>query len=249
MIFKKSCLMIFMLMLASCGENWDKESEETHAPPSPNSPQVYFEPIVEKERVSGETFLANVNEGDIILFTFTGKMLTPTFSQIYERTYRSHWKDRFCEPRDPICPRCDLLKRQICWDINRTGNCNFKYRNFNGRIEQDIFFSDKIDETKLRLKVGTNLYPLGRIIDHEGMVIRSEFSVSKEMLQENNEVSLTVIPDPNLGSIKTGFLGYGSCQGIGRRYFRHEGPTSSTNYENRIKREFIVTAHFKRIKK
>ena len=243
MLVKQLLLVALLFSLASCGEKWEEEQEKVHTPPVPSSPQIIYESIVEKENVISEIFLSDVQVGDIVILTVTGKKLIPMFSSTYERSYRSFWDDRHCE-RDPI-----FSTKRICFDIPRRGQCNLKYRNFSGNVEQEILFSDKAEDSKLRLRIGDNLYPLGKIIDHGGMVITTEFFISREMLQENNELSLVVTPDPNKGNVKTGFLGYGSCQGRGRRHFRHEGSTSNRTYENRIKRAFIVTAHFKRIKK
>ncbi len=247
MLIKQLSLAVLLFSLASCGEKWDEESENAHTPPVPSSPQVIYEPIVEKEKVTGETYLSDVKVGDTIVLTVTGKMFSPMFSSVYQRAHRSFWDIRHCE-RDPICPMCFKNKR-ICFDIPKKGRCNLKYRNFNGRVEQDILFSDKIEDSKLRLQIGDNLYPLGKIINHGGMVITSEFVISKEMLQESNELSLVINPDPSKGNVKTGFLGYGSCEGKGRRHFRHEGSTSSRTYKNQIVRDYLVTAHFKRIKR
>jgi hypothetical protein len=141
-------------------KKWDEESEELHTQPHPTSPQVVYEPIVEKERVASKVFLSDVKVGDVIVITVSGKKFLPMFSSVYERAYRSFWDDRHCE-RDPICPMC-LTNKRICFDIPRKGQCNLKYRNFNGKVEQDILFSDKIEESKLRFHIGDNLYPLGK---------------------------------------------------------------------------------------
>jgi hypothetical protein len=247
MLIKQLTLAVLLFSLASCGEKWDEESENAHTPPVPTTPQIVYEPIVEKEKVTGETFLTDVEVGETIVLTISGKMNVPMFGPSYQRSYRSFWDDRHCE-RDPICPMCFTVKR-ICFDIPRKGQCNLKYRNYNGQVQQDILFSDKVEDSKLRLKIGDNLYPLGRITNHGGMFITTEFTISKEMLQESNEVSLAITPDANKGNVRTGFLGYGSCQGKGRRHFRHEGSTSSRTYKNQIVRDYLVTAHFKRIKR
>jgi len=248
-VFKKIAAMLVVgVTLVSCGENWDEEKEDIHND-VPSTPQVYFEQILEKEQIVKEAFLAMVNEHDVLIFTLTGKLTTPQFGPVYERRYSSRWKERFCEPRDPGCRMCNLLQKLMyCYDITEKGHCNLKYRDYNGRIEDTIFFTDSIDESKIRIKIGNNLYPLGKITYHEGMAIKTEFVVSKEMLQESNELSLVVVPDPNQGNIKTGFLGYGSCQGHGKRGFSHGGSTASATHANQIQREFLVSASFKRIK-
>jgi hypothetical protein len=247
MILKSLLIVGSLGLLASCGENWDKEPDEMIDHPRP-APTVYYEPVLESELVTSDKYIADLKANETLVITFAGKVSTPLFSPIYQRSYPSGWIDRECEIFGPICRRCDLLKRRVCWDRRRSGSCNLKYRNFDGVNEHDIIFTENLNETKLRVRIGRNLYPLGKIISYSAVSVTTEFKVSEEMILESSEAYLSIIPDTNHGHIRVGFLGYGSCFGHGRRKFSHGGSTSSTSRKNQASRAYKVNVSFKKIK-
>ncbi|WP_127718212.1 hypothetical protein [Halobacteriovorax sp. HLS] len=247
MLFKSLLIVGCLGLLVSCGENWDKESDEVVENPQP-APTVYYEPVLENELVTSDKYIAELKANETLIITFTGKVSTQLFSPIYQRSYPSGWTDRECEIRGPICRHCDFLKRRICWDRRRSGSCNLKYRNFDGMNENDIIFSDNLNETKLRVKIGGNLYPLGKIIDYSAISMTTEFKVSEEMIQESSEAYLSIVPDTNHGDVRIGFLGYGSCFGHGKRKFYHGGSTASSSRKNQASRAYKVNVSFKKIK-
>ena len=247
-MLKLILIVTSITLLASCGENWDKEADEVIDHPVPVAPTVYYEPILESEIIVSDKYIADLKSQETLIITFTGKVSTPMFGPVYQRCYPSGWVDRECEILDRPCRRCELLKRKICWDRRRSGGCNLKYRNFDGLNEQDVIFTDNLNDTKLRIRIGDNLYPLGKIVNYTALSITTEFKVSKEMIQETNEAFLSIIPDSNLGNIRIGFLGYGSCFGRGKRRFSHGGSTSSSNHKNQATRTYKVNVSFKKIK-
>ena len=247
MLIKAMTMIASMTLLVSCGENWDKESDEVVKHPTP-AETIYYEPIFKAEIVTTDKFIADLNAKETLIITFNGKLSSPVFSHVYQRNYPSGWTDRECEILDRPCRRCEFLKRKICWDRRRSGRCNLKYRNFDGFNEQDIIFSENLNKTKLRIRIGNNLYPLGKIVSYSGVSITTEFKVSKEMIQESNEAYLSIIPDTNHGNIRIGFLGYGSCFGHGKRKFSHGGSTSSSNRLNQANRAYKVNVSYKKIK-
>ncbi len=247
MILKSLLIVGSLGLLASCGENWDKEPDEIIDHPRPVS-TVYYEPVLESALVTSEEYIADLKANETLVFTFTGKVSSPLFSPVYQRSYPSGWTDRECEILDRPCRRCDFFKRRICWDRRRSGRCNLKYRNFDGVNEHDIIFTDNLSDTKLRVRIGSNLYPLGKIIKYSAISVTTEFNVSEEMIQESSEAYLSIIPDTNHGNVRVGFLGYGSCFGHGRRKFSHGGSTTSSSRKNQASRAYKVNVSFKKIK-
>jgi len=57
---------------------------------------------------------------------------------------------------------------------------------------------------------------LRTIIENQGSTLTARFQLSKDMITESDEIFLVVVQEPIQGSVQTGFLGFGSCDGTGK---------------------------------
>lgn len=210
------------------------------------------EQLLDHELITESVFLGIVKPDDVLHFEIEGVETVPQFSAIYERSYASSWKEFFCPlldppvrdfprpPFPPIPPRPDF-KRETCRYITMPGNCRHKFRDrFSDQVGQ-VVINDDLEKLKLKLLVGDKVFPLGEVVAREENKVFSKLRLTREMLTQEREAKL-IVQKYEANNVKVGFIGFGSCNGLGKRNFKTTGPTSSSNVTVKTEQEFTVSA-------
>lgn len=229
--------LTLMLSLVGCGNYWDEENppEVKDEIQTENSPKR--ETVFESEKLTSEIALGQLQANSIIEVYLVGTKYSPQFSNIIDRNYQFRWTKKICI-RDPICRMCLAPKLLECFESKRRGTCTHKFRDRSNDLKSPYLFDQDVLNVSVKLRIGKNIYPLGAIKDHFGAKVVTRFKLSEEMLSESNEVFLIVTPEPNMGNVQTGFLGFGRCDGKGERSFSSGGPTGSSQVANQDRVEF-----------
>lgn len=215
--------------LISCGDNFWEKPKEIQTGPDRNF-------ILNDEVIKDSISLGHFSISDILEVHIEGKKIIPQFSEIYQKSYKSKWEKTVCLPDH--CRHCMNTILMDCFEQTINGNCNHKYRDQVSNLEEPLLFDKPLVDVSLKFKIGKNLYPLGELTKHHGNSIVTRFQISKEMLLEDDEVFLVVIPEPTLGQVKIGFQGFGACDGQGKLAFKSGGPTNSNSIPQQNKIEY-----------
>ncbi|PIP94760.1 MAG: hypothetical protein COW00_01860 [Bdellovibrio sp. CG12_big_fil_rev_8_21_14_0_65_39_13] len=213
------------------------------------------ERLLESELITNSVYLGIVKPDDMLHFEIEGVEIVPQFSGIYERSYASSWKELFCPlvdfpvrdfprppfpPIPPIPPRPDFNKRG-CRYVTVPGNCRHRFRDRVADRVQEIAINNDLENLKLKLVIGDKTFPLGEIVKREENKILAKLLLTQEMLTQEREAKL-IIQRHDAYSVKVGFIGFGSCDGNGRRNFKTTGPIDSSNATVQTVQEFTVSA-------
>ena len=244
-------LVIFFTMAlftVSCDLwEWEEEEEEIYpqkkeevAPAIEEGDEVYEEVIMNEQAVTSSAPLGELEPGDVLDVFFFANRVNNLFDE-NEVSYPSRWKVKRCASRFfGIC-----LKRK--W-YSQKGSCSLRYRKEIGAEEGDrLILDENLQKVPLSIKIGKEAHPLGEMIDYSPDQIFARFTVTEEMIKDRQDAFIKVSPRKNNRSTKVGFLGYGRCDGKGRRGFRQEGPTSSHRAPSERAPVFFVTVELTRV--
>jgi len=210
------------------------------------------EQLLDHELITDSIYLGIVQPDDVLHFEIEGVETVPQFSAIYERSYASSWKVFFCPlidppvrdfprpPFPPIPPRPDF-KRGTCHYITVPGNCRHKFRNRIADKVEQVVIKDDLKKLKLKLVIGDKDFPLGEVVERKENKVFSKLLLTREMLTQEREAKL-IVQKYDAHNVKVGFIGFGSCNGLGSRDFKTTGPTNSSNLTVRAMQEFTVSA-------
>lgn len=247
----------------------DRKKEQDN---KPNTEQIVRNTILENELVANELSIGHFKEGDVLELTVSGVQSLPQFGDLYEKTFPSTWTEDMCFnlpgracpgcPAIPIVPRTSFPPfgpdgpiitdiptlpdfRPIgphCMEVPKNGSCAFRYRDQKSDKKGPLIFVVPVKEISLLIQIGKNKYNLGEIVQNNVRSIVSRFKMSKEMLDESDEVILTIAKKNKGESVRVGFQGYGKCDGAGMRDFSSEGTTEFDFASDQPKFEYQVTA-------
>ena len=240
----KKTSMIFALvgLLVGCGLWQDEGVEKPTASTSKGekSPEILqgfdFQAeleILKDAVVADKLFVAFVKAGDVLTIELSGTKSTPQFSRIYEKDFSK----LYLIPAPPINDGRYRDRWEKDW-------CTLLYRDFDGIGEEKIEFAENFQGEHLWARIGGKRYPLGKIVDYSGEVVRLELKITREMVRNDNGLYL-VVEHPRLETIvKTGFLGFGDCRGRKRFKFSEEDLNFEI-HDGRDSREYRVNIFMK----
>lgn len=246
--------VIILLTFISCGENYEETNQliktESSKDKSDSSLKkrsievTYYKSLLKPKIIGSNQYLIEVKDGNLLRITISGKKYTPQFSRVRDVSLQSRWIEKKCI-KIPIPSMSGSKKKKHCFKIPRKGTCILRYRDYLKEKEERLYFSNKSKDFRIKLKLGGNKYSLGKVINSKGFLVTTEFKVSEEMIRDTNKLELVIIPLNKPKNIKTGFIGYGPCQGKGQRRFTVGGNKSSRNISNKIRSEYKIQIDLK----
>ncbi|MEI8348141.1 MAG: hypothetical protein WCG27_11785 [Pseudomonadota bacterium] len=96
---------------------------------------------------------------------------------------------------------------------------------------EDINFSDSHSVPRLRIKVGEKIVALDSalvpgnkmFVSNDGKILKWRFIVNKQMLGNQNRLSLVVLPDPQASMVNLGFRSWDDCEARNHAGFKFRG--------------------------
>lgn len=206
--------------------------------------------LLENELITESIHLGELKPYDRLHFEIEGREIVPQFTGIYEKSYSSQWEVHFCyqmdsgrnpPPYPPFPPRPDYNKKESCYSFPMKGTCKHKWRDRSADKLRAIEITDDLSRLRLKLEIGGKLYPLGKIVKRNKDAVLTSLTITPEMLAIETKAKL-VVQKLAAQKVKTGFMGFAHCDGLGKKNFKTDGPMdSSIETVSRIQ-EFIVSA-------
>ena len=138
---------------------------------------------------------AEARSGDRLLITISEMTRYPVFKdeiQPYDQFYR------------PIRIDCGALTErgwsEECPDIPSFPRCFIRARVVDKK-EEIIDLPERMDELNLGIEMNGDIYPVGEVVEHEGMTAMVEFAVTEEMIDPDLDYTSTffVMDDEGFG--------------------------------------------------
>ena len=216
-------------------EIFPKEESSTEEKSNIDIP-LFIDVLFASQKVKSETFISNVNAGDVVKIQFSGVMGEDKFSKLYKKSFTSKWRETRCR----YILEGEMNRRLDCDKLENQGSCKASYKDYLGKDESSIKFKKKPKEIPIRWRIGSHIYNIGDIEKHSKNEIHASFEIAKEMLQDTDELYLLPIHDFKR-KVKIGFLGFDSCDGLRKENFHFEGSMHSELKSLEVKREFQVS--------
>jgi len=234
---KQLLLMVMSLVcLVSCKDFVEEIAPKEKEVKKIEVKQVKRELLLEKALLKDQLSLGKVKNGDLLEVKFRGKKFVPQYTDVYEKSLQSRWTERRCY-RDSGAG--DGHSVRVCEDYDETGHCIHLYRDTLPTQEIPLSFDSPINE--LKIKIGSNVYPLTDIVQNDGPSMIAQLRISREMLSDSNEAFLYVEPAPSQ-EIRMGFQGFGHCEGQGNTNFQSGGYQTYDMVDMRPRYEFVANA-------
>lgn len=206
--------------------------------------------LLENELITESIHLGELKPYDRLHFEIEGREIVPQFTGIYEKSYSSQWEVHFCyqmdsgrnpPPYPPFPPRPDYNKKESCYSFPMKGTCKHKWRDRSADKLRAIEITDDLSRLRLKLEIGGKFYPLGKIVKRNNDTVLTSLIITPQMLALETKAKL-VMQKLAAQNIKTGFMGFGHCDGVGKRNFKTDGPMDSSMEKVSRIQEFIVSA-------
>lgn len=209
--------------------------------------------LLENELITESIPLGELKPYDRLHFEIEGREIVPQFTSIYQKSYSSQWEVHFCYHIDlgrnppsypsypPFPPRPDYNKKESCYSFPMKGTCKHKWRDRSTNKLRAIEITDDLSRLRLKLEIGGKLYPLGKIVKRDKDTVLTSLTIAPEMLALATKAKL-VVQKLTAQKVKTGFMGFGHCDGLGKKNFKTDGPMDSSMETVTRLQEFIVSA-------
>ena len=234
------CSWGLLLALVSCEWEIEEEKISTEKDIVKEEKEVVliesgplFSKILSEQKIEKEIIVTDVQAGDILAIEVKGLRFTPQFSPPYVKTSTSTWE------RWAYIASRGVEGFGIYFKEER-GDCQGTFRDYQGEREERIEFEETSDLFGLHYKIGKKTYPLGKILKHTGYEIIATLQVEEELLDGNHELKIVVQEGHPAKKVKTGFLDYVSCDGIGEQNFNPHLNTNSSEILVQERVSYIV---------
>lgn len=241
----KSLLILVLLLVFACGKKEEEKKVKNSSKPIVSEPSntdssPEFDLILIDEEFEKEIFLGKFIGGDKLKFEITGKQTYKIFPPIYNQKVQSRYEQKTCLPA--MSP---LRSRPMCLYIPKTGECEVYKRHHPTNKDRIILFDDDTREWNIKLKIGDNIYTVGKIIENSINRVTTEFTISDEMVLADNNVSLIIKPINDQAKVKVGFIKYGDCPNRGKRNFRVLSSLASQEVTSKTSEKYKVNFYVK----
>ena len=209
MKLQSMALILLLSTIWGCSE-WPESNERKPEKMKKNARIERSERIFYDRLIQEETFVADVEAGDIIDLKITGTEIQNTFSDIYTQQASTTWQQWVPSPSKVPIGRL----------ITRRGHCELYYKDFLGEVKKPIKFSNHFDhhaddngrKVGLKAKIGEIFYDLEDTVYHsnDDHTLITTFLIRPEMVLDANDLSLAIIPRAPQ-EIKVGFQKFGHC--------------------------------------
>lgn len=212
-----------------------------------NGPAI--DTLLENELITESIHLGELKPNNRLHFEIEGREIVPQFTGIYEKSYSSQWEVHFCyqmdsgrnpPPYPPLPPRPDYNKKESCYSFPMKGTCKHKWRDRSADKLRAIEITDDLSRLRLKLEIGGKLYPLGKIVKRNKDTVLTSLTITPKMLALETKGKL-VVQKLTAQNVKIGFMGFGHCDGLGKKNFKTDGPMDSSMETVTRLQEFIVS--------
>ncbi len=211
---KNLLLLPISILTFSCGEPQKEKEKEVLSTTSPRAITVFYE----NDEITSDSYLGKIAPNEELKISISASDKYPVFKTV-TRTVKSHWKKKVCLP-SPV---------RHCLYIDKQGQCNINYRELDYYNYRSVDMSQINFNNQLRYKIDDSFYSIGNFVKSSKDNILYKRIFSSSNLNEGNALTLNYnfkIPSKNY---RTGFLSYGSCQGLNKKGFRVDANTSVLN--------------------
>ncbi len=209
----KNLLLPISILTFSCGEP-QKEEKEKEVLSTTRAITIFYE----NDEITSDSYLGKIAPNEELKISISASDKYPVF-KTFSKTVKSHWKKKVCLP-SPV---------SHCLYIDQQGQCNINYRELDYYDYRAVNMSQINFNNQLGYKIDDSFYSIGNFVKSSKDNIFYKRSFSNSDLSTSNALTLNYnlkIPPKNY---RTGFLSYGTCQGLNKKGFRVYANTSVLN--------------------
>ncbi len=229
---KNLLLLPISILTFSFGEP-QKEEEKEVLSTTTRAITIFYE----NDEITSDSYLGKVAPNEELKISISASDKYPVF-KTSTKTVKFHWKKKVCLP-SPV---------RHCLYIDKQGQCNINYRELDYYDYNPVDMSQINFNNQLRYKIDDSFYSIGDFVKSSKNNIFYKRSFSSSDLNESNALTLNYNFKIPSKKYRTGFLSYGSCQGLNKKGFRVDANTSVLNKAFSIPRIYNVQIELREVK-
>lgn len=206
---KNLLLLPISILTFSCGE--PQKEEEKEILPTTRAITLFYE----NDEVTSDSYLGKIAPNEELKISISASDKYPVFKTV-TKTVKSHWKKKVCLP-SPV---------RHCLYIDKQGQCNINYRELDYYDYRSVDMSQINFNNQLRYKIDDSFYSIGKFVKSSKDNTFYKRSFSNSDLNTSNSLALNYNFKIPTKKYRTGFLSYGTCQGLNKKGFRVDANTS-----------------------
>lgn len=209
---KNLLLLPISILTFSCGKPQKEEEKEVLS--TTRAITIFYE----NDEITSDSYLGKIAPNEELKISISASDKYPVFKTI-TKTVKSYWKKKVCLP-SPV---------RHCLYVDKQGQCNINYRELDYYDYRPVDMSQINFNNQLRYKIDDSFYSIGSFVKSSKDNIFYKRSFSNPDLNASNSLALNYNFKIISKKYRTGFLGYGACQGLNKKGFRVDANTSVLN--------------------
>ncbi len=200
---KYMCLVLMIALLQSCYLDDNDQRKEVRKVSVIKENLDYPINSVIQVTESQSKIVKGVKAGDILKLVVTGTVLTPRFSDVYEKKLSCSWMEVIFVPHIVGREYGEVLS--LIGPRLKFGSCLVLVRDFLGFDKMPYDFVDGVDEVRLKIQGKDERFSLDGLIDYDEQMAAFELIITDEMIKDDS--SLQFIVESKLGHfVKIGVI-------------------------------------------